>query len=106
MAWKELIYAWRGLAKSPVFTATAVLTIALGIGAATAIFSVANAVLLRPLRYKDSNRLVMVWGDWRRRNVNNQWFSNTDFVDLRGGAAATFEELGGATTGRAAVRQE
>ena len=59
---KELQYAARSLLKHPAFAAIAVLTLALGIGANTAIFSVVNATLLRPLPFKDPERVVMVWG--------------------------------------------
>src|ERR1700758_4680432 len=98
MAWKELIYAWRALAKSPVFMATAVLTIALGVGASTAIFSVTNAVLLRPLPYKDPERLVILLSDLQNRGGKDFPLSNADFIDLREGTKAEFEGLAGVFT--------
>ena len=57
----DLRYALRTLLRAPAFALAAILTLALGIGANTATFSVADAVLLRPLPYPSSNRLVIVW---------------------------------------------
>jgi len=58
---RKIYYAARSLLRSPGFTAAAVLTLGLGIGANTAVFTVVDGVILRPLPYRDSGRLVMVW---------------------------------------------
>lgn len=85
-------YALRALRSSPLFAVAAAITIGLGIGAATAIFSVANAVLLRPLPYRDPARLVLAFHDMTRRGVRDWPFSFVDYADIRNGTRATLED--------------
>lgn len=80
---KDVLFAFRSLKRQPAFAITAVLTIALGIGATSAIFSVVNAVLLRPLPYTDAARLGTVWSDLRARNVVDFPLPPGDYFDLR-----------------------
>ena len=96
----DLSYAFRTLRKSPIFTITVVVTIALAIGASTAIFSVTNGVLLRKLPYKDPERLVIVASDMQKRNVKDFPMSNVDFLDLRNGAKNSFDDFAVVQTGR------
>src|SRR2546428_11772461 len=93
MLFRDLVYAFRTLRKSPIFTITAVVTIALAIGASTAIFSVTHGVLLRPLPYKDPDRLVLACSDMRRRNVKDFPLSNADFLHLRNGPNSRFVDF-------------
>jgi putative ABC transport system permease protein len=79
--WQDLRFAARILRKSPSFTAVAVLTLALGIGANSAIFSVVNAVLLRPLSYKDSDQLVQLIEHDQKRGIDFDWVSFPNFHD-------------------------
>lgn len=80
---KDVRQAVRALARSPGFTLVALITIGLGIGANTAIFSVVRAVLLRPLPYEDPNELVILWGEMRARDVTHFPSSPPDFRDYR-----------------------
>src|SRR5579864_630094 len=93
---RDLAYATRTLRKRPVFSAIAAVTLALGIGASTAIFSVVDAVLLRPLPYADGSRLVLAWGELRTRNVLDFPFSPPDFRDIKQHVAA-FDDLAAVT---------
>lgn len=89
---QDLRYALRMLRRSPAFTLTAVITLALGIGANSAIFSVVSGVLLRPLPYPAPERLAMVWMDNARINLREDWHAYPDYIDYRE-QSTTFEDM-------------
>jgi predicted permease len=93
----DFAFAIRTLIKSPVFSVTALLTIALGIGATTAIFSVINTVLLQPLPYDNRDRLAYITGDLSARNVFDFPMAPADFADLRT-TVKSFDEVAGLVT--------
>src|SRR5262250_3301023 len=82
----------RTLLRTPGFAAAAVLSLALGIGVNTAIFSVVNALLLHPLPYPDSGRLVILWNRSPGLNIAEDWFSTAQYFDIRNGHGG-FEQL-------------
>src|ERR671938_512232 len=90
--WQDLHYAVRMLAKHPGFTAAAVLTLALGVGANTAIFSLVNAVLLRPLPFAEPERLVVVWEDATALGVPRNEVAPGNFAEWRA-RQTTFDDL-------------
>ena len=92
----DLRFALRQLLKSPAFTFIAILTLALGIGANTAIFSVVNAVLLRPLPYKAPDQLVWIWETSPRNDIDIEPASYPNFNDFRQ-QAQSFETVGAFT---------
>jgi len=77
----DLRYALRSLFKQPGFAAVVVVTLALGIGASTAIFSVVNAVLLRPLPFAHADRLQVVWGNYRTLNIERLRAKAAEYED-------------------------
>ncbi|MFY9528618.1 MAG: ABC transporter permease [Candidatus Acidiferrales bacterium] len=81
--WQDLRYALRMLVKNPGFTVVAVLTLALGIGANTAIFSVVEGVLLRPMPYDDPSRLAVIWNDYGNAGQSLPAVSPPDFRDYQ-----------------------
>jgi hypothetical protein len=88
--WQDLRYGARMLLKNPGFTLTAVLMLALGIGANTAIFSLVDAVALRPLPFRDSERLVWIWAT--RTDRDKAFYSIPNFIDTRE-RSRSFDEI-------------
>jgi predicted permease len=91
-AWQDLRYGARMLLKKPGFTLIAVATLALGIGANTAIFSVVNGVLLKSAPYQEPERLTLLWGDVPSRDEHRAEVSATDVADWRK-LNSVFEEV-------------
>jgi putative ABC transport system permease protein len=90
--WQDLRFGWRMLRRSSGFAIVAVLTLAIGIGANAAIFSVVNSVLLRPLPFPESQRIVWIWETDENRNVHRGTASQAEFLDWRD-RNHSFEEL-------------
>jgi predicted permease len=79
----DIRYALRGLRRAPMFALVAILSLAIGIGANSAIFSVVNALLLRPLPYPDPDRLVVLWLRSPGINIPQDWPSPGQFIDIQ-----------------------
>ena len=99
-ALQDLRHGCRMLSKSPGATAVVLLTLALGIGANTAMFSVVNSVLLRPLPYTDPERLVVVWNQYLANDFEELWLSEPEYLDYRE-RNTVFEDLAIWVTGGA-----
>lgn len=90
---QDLKYALRMLKKNPAFTAVAILTLAVGIGANSAIFSVVNSVLLRPLPYQQPGQLVRVYSEFPTMQLKKFWLSPPELLDIQH-EAKSWEAIG------------
>ena len=96
--WNDVVFTTRLLRKSPIFTAAVVLTLALGVGVNTAVFSVVNAIMLRPLPVRNGDRLVVI----ASQNTSNRALRGMSFPDVQDYRAATrdlFEDIAGYSVG-------
>ena len=89
---KDVRYALRAFRQAGGLTAVALVSLALGIGANTAIFSVASALLLRPLPYQDPERLVILWNRSPGIGIEEDWFSTAQYFDIVNGSSS-FEQV-------------
>jgi predicted permease len=89
---QDLRYAIRALLATPGFSLVAILSLAIGIGANTAIFSVASALLLRPLPYKNADRQVILWNTSPGLGITEDWFSTAQYFDIKNGQQS-FEDV-------------
>ena len=105
--WHDIRYALRILRKQPAFTLVAVLTLALGVGANTAIFSIVHAVLLRPLPYRDPDRLVRIFFNEPGVGLRDVTFSKPELDDLtdRAGVFEGVSAIGGGSANLAGVKK-
>jgi len=100
---QDLRYALRAFAKQPAFAATAVLILALGLGATTAIFSVVNGVIIKPLPYPESEAVVTVVPSAVNGSVRNDFSFTPQMLEIFGANGQAFEELGMYTYGQSAI---
>jgi predicted permease len=90
--WQDVRYALRLFARQPGFAVAAVLSLGIGIGANTALFSVTNALLLSPLPYEDADRLAILWNRSPGLNITEDWFSTAQYIDIKNGSTS-FDQL-------------
>ena len=98
MFWRDVRFGLRGLVRNRAFAAVALITLGLGIGANAAVYSVVNAVLLRPLPYPDSGRIAIVWKTEPRRNLIRGATSPAEYLDWKA-RNRSFEQLAGWVAG-------
>ena len=101
---QDLRHALRSLRHAGALPLVAILTLAIGIGGVTAMFTIVNRVVLNPLPFRDQDRLVLIWGTKPQNNQPELPFSQPDFEDLRAQARA-FEAIGGWALGRGNLTQ-
>ena len=82
---RDASYGLRTFARTPGFAVAAIVSLAIGIGATTAIFSVVSALLLRPIPYKDADRLAILWNRSPGLNITEDWFSTAQYFDIKDG---------------------
>jgi predicted permease len=99
---RDVAYAVRGLRRSPGFTIVAVVTLALGIGATTSMFSVLNTIVLRPLPYRDADHLAFIYANDVKRGLQREGLTWLNIQDFRRGTHS-FDDLGYFTTGRSSL---